>query len=30
MFDRYIDNWRVGESSIKTAWLEGKMQGEMV
>ncbi len=29
MFDRYIDNWRVGESSIKTAWLEGKIQGEM-
>jgi hypothetical protein len=27
-FESYIDNWRVRESTFKTAWLEGKMQGE--
>jgi len=28
-YDSYIEDRRVGESSIKTSWLEGKMQGKL-
>jgi predicted transposase/invertase (TIGR01784 family) len=28
-YDRYIEDWRVGESSIKTAWFKGEMKGRI-
>jgi predicted transposase/invertase (TIGR01784 family) len=28
-YERYIDDWRVGESSIKTAWAKGEIKGRM-
>ncbi|MBF0259683.1 MAG: Rpn family recombination-promoting nuclease/putative transposase [Desulfamplus sp.] len=28
-YERYIEDWRVGESSIKTAWFKGEMKGRI-
>ena len=28
-YERYIEDWRVGESSIKTAWVKGRMEGKI-